>query len=35
MNDDTHRIQTRLEEMKKLLSDLDATILDAKAKGIT
>jgi hypothetical protein len=32
MNDDTHGIQTKLEEMKKLLSELDATILDAKMK---
>jgi hypothetical protein len=32
MNDDTHGIQAKLEEMKKLLSELDATILDAKAK---
>jgi hypothetical protein len=32
MNDDTHGIQSKLEELKRLLSELDATILDAKTK---
>jgi hypothetical protein len=32
MNDDTPGIQSKLEEMKRLLADLDATILDAKTK---